>query len=566
MRFWQLTTLALLVGVIGCTKFDIRPGTAERSKDLENQSAAGNPQGAEAGEEGSKEEEKIPLLNLAITDEEALHDLKESEEQLAIVCARNAGKTNRVVQAFCVDKIRPKSLKELQAALGFNFVNVSANRNQNGAGGNPAFAVQGHSSSLVGRFTNAINPRVIIMSPDNLGNNTTNPDFVVMGFVRGEQFVEIIVNNGPPVNGVHQLDLFLVGFKQECNSKPEHCSMGELLTPAIESNWTDFTIYEAEDLKNTIVDCLHCHQPEGAESPTILRMQELRNPWTHWFRNNTAGQELINDYYAAHGQDEEYGGIPGVMIQASDPQLLENLVRGHGFRELQIQEIEFQTGNIQNEVQNASPAQPADNTVPGSSDTWEQLYQMAATGFSSDGRTIIPIPYHDVKVTEPELLTKYTQQYQDFRAGLVSMEQFEDHREALRVDQTQRANMGYAVRPGTDPQTMLIQSCNQCHNSKLDQTISRSKFDVNLAAMGERAPAEIDIAISRLKLGYTPERRAQEGIKFQNEKGEEVELAKGEHLLTMPPRRFKDLTDEQIDTLIQYLESEKARLAPSSAN
>ena len=191
---------------------------------------------------------------------------------------------------------------------------------------------------------------------------------------------------------------------------------------------------------------------------------------------------------------------------------------------------------------------------------------MAATGFSSDGRTIIPIPYHDVKVTEPALLEKYTQQYQDFRAGLVSLDQFEDHRNALRTDQTQRANMGYAVRAGTDPKTMLIQSCNQCHNSKLDQTLSRAKFDVDLDSMGARAPAAIEVAITRLKLGYSNARLKQEGIKFFNKAGEEVELAEGEHLLTMPPRRFKDLDDAQIDSLIDFLNAEKARLAASSAN
>jgi len=563
MQIWQILTLVSLVGALGCTKLEIRPGNEEKAAELEKKQAAVEAQAEQATEERVAQ---LPLVNIAITDEEALHELKESEDQIAIVCARNQGKTNRVIQAFCVNNIRPKSLKELQAALGFNFVNVSANRNQNGAGGNPAFAFQGHSSSLVGRFTNAINPRVIIMSPENLSNNTTNPNFVVMGFVRGEQFVEVIVNNGPPVNGVHQLDMFLIGFKQACNSKPEHCSPGDLLTPAIESNWTDFTVYEASDLKNTIVDCLHCHQPEGEGTPVILRMQELRNPWTHWFRDNTAGSELTADYYAAHGREAEYGGVPGIMIQASDPQKLENLIRGHGFRELQIAEIEFQTATIQGEVRTVSPAQPADNTVPGSSNTWEGLYQRAATGYSADGRTIIPIPYHDVKVTEPALLEKYTQQYQDFRAGLVKLDEFEDHRAALRTDQTQRANMGYAIRPGTDPQTMLIQSCNQCHNSKLDQSLSRAKFDVDLDSMGVKAPAAIEVAISRLKLGYSPERRKQEGIKFFNKAGEEVELAEGEHLLTMPPRRFKDLDDAQIDSLIEFLNAEKVRLTASSAN
>jgi hypothetical protein len=37
-------------------------------------------------------------------------------------------------------------------------------------------------------------------------------------------------------------------------------------------------------------------------------------------------------------------------------------------------------------------------------------------------------------------------------------------------------------------------------------------------------------------------------------------MEKGEHLLTMPPRRFKQLTDTQIDALVQYLEEQKKTL------
>ena len=87
-------------------------------------------------------------------------------------------------------------------------------------------------------------------------------------------------------------------------------------------------------------------------------------------------------------------------------------------------------------------------------------------------------------------------------------------------------------------------------------------FQVDLAIMGDAAAAEIDIAIERLKLGYTEERLGKEGIKFVSEDTrEEVKMHKGEHILTMPPRRFKSLSDSQIDAIIQYLESEKARLS-----
>lgn len=553
--------LALCVGLtLSCSRYEGFKGNAGDKK-IDPSSQA--PVVAEPAVEGvlssapaeeAKSADAIPLQDgktfLALTDEEALHALKSGEEQIAIVCNRNAGKTNKILTAFCVNKLRPKSLLEFQQALGIAVVNPALTaRNQNGTGGNPAFAFQGHSSSLVGRFTSAINPRAIIMSTEVLNNNAPNPNFIVMGFVRGEQFVELAVNN-PSTPG--QVDFFLAGFKQACNSAPKGCTPAELLTPAIESNWTEFTLFQDEDLKNTIVDCRHCHQPEGPTGPKILRMSELRNPWTHWFRDNTAGINLINDYYAAHGQDETYAGIPGPMIRGSDPQKLENMVRGNGFQQLQAIG-EFQTNTIENEVEASSPQQPASNVVPGTSATWDAMFQRVVRGET------IPIPYHDVKVTEPDLLAQFTKQYQDFKAGTLPAANFSDHREVLRTDPKQRADMGFAVAPGTSPQDALMLACAQCHSSKLDNSISRSKFNVNLAAM-PNAAEEIDIAILRLKLGHSENRLKSEDIRLLNAKGEEVSMHKGEHLLTMPPRRFKQLTDEQIDELVKYLQDEKLKL------
>lgn len=572
---FKLESALLVLLLTGCTEGNVFSPTKS-----ENTQAAETANTTETNDNkvSVEEAEELPLIQRAISDEEIIEAsggaIKEGEEQMAIVCARNAGKTNIVIQKFCVENIRPQSLREMQVALNLDPSNVT-NRGNNGANGNPGFAVQGHSSSLVGQFVSSINPRVVIFNNQTPGQTFETTNFVAMGFVRGEQFAEVLVAND---NGASNPDLFLVAFKQACNSEPEGCSAGELLTSAVESNWTEFTLYQDEDLKNTIVDCRHCHQPEGLGTQVFGRMQELRNPWVHWMRDNrNNGTVLIDDYYAAHGQNEVYGGIPGAAIEGSDPANLEDLIRANDFEVDQILEIEFQTQTILDEVSANNGAQPADNTTPGESATWESLYAQASVGVSTDGRNIIPIPYHDVKVTEPSLLQKYTQQYQDFQAGIVSMEEFEDHRNIFRLDQTQLANMGFAVREGTSPETMLVQACFQCHNGKLDTTISRARFSlgtpgvgnnstvgapfqIDFAMMGDNAVAEIDIAIDRLKLGYTEERLEAEGIKFYNEEGEAVKLHKGEHIQTMPPRRFKSLTDGQIDTLIEYLEGQKALL------
>ena len=588
----QMSTTILTVAFIGaCTKppsFNF----GQKSGETTSQNVS------DAKGKNDKEEEELPELSLiekAVTDHdiELAAGLMDGEEQMAKFCEDNKDKRNIVITKFCIEKLRPKSIIEFQQAL--NLV-VPPNQAQGniGNGGVPGYAMQGHSSSLVGQFVSAINPRVIIFNdqdPTSGVNARDSETFVAMGFVRGEQFAEVIVANlnedGTPAmvpdndgNPVKDISLFLVGFKQACNAREGGCNYGELLTDAVESNWTEFTIYSDEDLKNTIIDCRHCHQPEGLGTAKFGRMQELRNPWGHWMRNNrNNGTALIDDFEAAHGVGAGYGGVPGSSVTASDPNELENLMDANGFTQNQITDTQFDSGAIIGDVTGNNAAQPEDNTIPGESDTWEALFQLSAGAISADGRNIIPVPYHDVKVTEPSLLQKYTTQYQQFRAGQITMEQFEDHRDIFRTDQKQRADMGFAVRADASVQQTLIQACFQCHNGKLDQSISRAKFSlgtpgvglnavvgqpfqIDFAQMGDIAAAELDIAIERLRIGYSKERMKSEGIKFVSEDTrEEVELKKGEHILTMPPRRFKQLTDTQIDAIIQFMEAEKAKLA-----
>lgn len=512
-----------------------------------------------------------------ITDKELVsaYELLEGETQMTALCKDNAQKTNLVIQKFCVEGFRPTSLAELQVALNLDPSKVTS-RGNNGANGNPGFAITAHSSSLVGSFVSAINPRVIIFNSQAPGQSFLTKNFIAMGFVRGEQFVELMVANdfgeSPP-------DLFLVSFKQACNSKAEGCSPGDLLTPAIESNWTEVAVYQDDDLKNTMMDCRQCHQPEGLNTKVFGRMQELRNPWLHWMRDNRPnGTTLIDDYYAAHGREETYGGIPGPVIASSDPDNLTELMIENGFVSLQLEELEFPSQAILDEVTLEDSAQPGDNTTPGKSSTWENLFSLAAGKVSSDGRNIIPIPYHDVKVTEPALLVEFTQQYQNFLSGNLPLDQFKDHRRVLRTDHKERADMGFAVRQGTAPEDILIQACFQCHNGKLDDSISRAKFSLgtpgeglnatigapfqlDLAQMGDRASFEISKAILRLRMGHSTDGLKEAKIQFVDDNGNPVTLEKGQHVLTMPPRRFKSLTDEQIHRVIEYLESEKARLS-----
>jgi hypothetical protein len=452
-----------------------------------------------------------------------LDGLPTGAAQFTALCARLATRNvnDQVRAAFCsANRPNITSLTQLQAALGLGFpANPNPGRNNNGDPGNgPAFALSGHSSSLVTRSVSAINPRAILFTRSN-GNAT--PGFVAMGFVRGDQFVEIIAHDR--TSGA--LDFYLGRFTQACNVA-NACKPGDLLTPAGETNWTTFQIYDEGDLKNTSVDCTQCHQPGGPATARILRMQELQDPWNHWFRDNRAGgQALIADYRAAKG-NEGYAGIPGALIGSSDPALLEDLVRDNGFGN---QPNQFNSGNIQNQV-NQTAGQPQNNDVPGTSTTWNTIFNRAVAGQN------IPVPYHDVKITESATLNTMTQAYQGFLAGTLAASALPDLRNVFKTSRLFEM-AGIAARPGLDGAGIVTSMCTQCHNSRLDQTITRARFNVDLAAMSNPAGglltaaernAEIGVAITRLSMPPDDVRK-------------------------MPPESMKTLSAAEIGLVTTYL-------------
>ena len=150
-----------------------------------------------------------------------------------------------------------------------------------------------------------------------------------------------------------------------------------------------------------------------ASTTKMLRMQERRAPWTHWFRNNgnqPGGVTLLQDFQAAHGTLEDYAGIPANLLDTprSDPLVLEALVDNNS---VSPQPNEFNTTKIEQQVRASNPAEPALNMPMGTSDTWQQIYDFAAGG------NAIPVPYHDVKVTDPSKLASLSASYRAFVDG-----------------------------------------------------------------------------------------------------------------------------------------------------
>jgi hypothetical protein len=379
------------------------------------------------------------------------------------------------IRVFCADVDggtvpNVTSLVELENLLGVGFAD----------GGQPAFALLGHSSSLVSRFVSAINPRAILFTPPPADGSTPS-GYVLLSYSRGDSFVEVAAHD--PV--LNQVVLYLVVFQSTCDASDAGCTPADRLTPGDESGWTGVTSYTAAtEINDTILDCFQCHQPQGTQSPTLLRMQEINAPFTHFFSATTAGgRSLLADFHAAHGQAESYGGIPADQIDQSSPQLLAQLITAAGFG---TQPNAFDSATIEAQVEQSAPAQPSLNLPAGTSPAWSSIYAQAELGNE------IAVPYHDVKVTDPVKLAAASALYQSVQSGQQPPSALTDIRDVF-LDEGVR-DMGFAPAAGLDGGALLVQVCQQCHNSRLDQTISRALFNVQILSLlpASRKQAAID--------------------------------------------------------------------------
>ena len=427
--------------------------------------------------------------------------LATGKKQRQRLCGR--GGDDLVIDAFCRGPAPEiTGLAELRAALGFE---TNENIIEQG------FALNGHSTSLVSRVVSAINPRIIFVRVENDTHELT-----ALAFARGEQISEIVVRD----RGSDELQFYVGRFSLPCNDDEAGCVPADRFSEDFESGWSEFDIYAEEDVENTPLDCKVCHQPDGPGTPKLLRMQEFAAPWTHWFyRLSVGGRALLADYRAAKG-DEPFAGVSAEEIQMSQPGLLNSTIYFGGTRE---QPNEFLSSDIEREVMESAAAlggdQPVDNSVPGESELWNAIYERAKRGEA------ISVPYHDVKVTDPDKLAARTQAYADYRAGRLPRELLPDLADVYPDDPVLLARIGFVTEPGLDGEEGLLQACGQCHNPRLDQTLSRARFGVDLSSMSRK---QKELAIARVSLPL-------------------------DHPSAMPPAQFRHLSDEGRERLIELL-------------
>jgi hypothetical protein len=444
--------------------------------------ACGTDRPGSAGDDGAD-------ASMTPADPDPLSGLPTGVEQWKAVCAKHYG--DIISAKFCASATPPTltSLADLEALLG-----LTVQPNPNGLPGintNVRVTLNGESTGLGIRSTNPITPRAFLSTPPLAG--APNPTYQVLTFSRGEPFVELVANDP----AAQTLRFFLVRFHPTCEATG--CTHGDLQTSTIESGWTSYTLYDDAAISNTTVDCLNCHQAGGPGTKKILRMQELLNPWGHWFypeRPETL--QIVQAFQAAH-PTESYAGIPYQNILPSRPFSLMQLLQNNGFG---TQPNAFDTLTINTEL-----------AAGGTSQTWAQLYAKSLAGLE------IPVPYY----TNPYDTTKLqamTAAYQQTVAGTMSRAQMPDV-SATMMDSA-LADMSIRPKAGLDGRGILVQMCQMCHNSRLDQTQSRARF--NVEQLGQLSRTEKDLAIARLQLP-ADDRHAMPPVRFHELSAAERQLA-----------------------------------------
>ncbi|MCA9672602.1 MAG: hypothetical protein KC503_43710 [Myxococcales bacterium] len=434
-----------------------------------------------------------------------LEGLPSGAQQLAALCAK--GHADTVAKAFCNAATPPvlSSLADLQKLVGLEIKGANPSSGQNG---NPGFATVHHSTALGTRKVNELVPRVIFFTPALGALNQTplkpNPTYDILAFSRGELFVELASKD--TISGEPRF--YLLRIHHACETKPGGCTNADLLTHSIESSWTGYSLYDDDAIKNTTVDCLQCHQRGGPGTPKRLLMQEFSLYWNHWFFNESPKQDAVRaNFGAAHAGEASYAGLPIATYtgkRLTHPGHLQALLQHNGFG---TQANSFDSIQIDKELKT------------GTKPSWDALYAKTVAGQA------MAAPFFDVTPSDPTLVAQMTTAYQAVLTGAKPASTLPDITQT--VPQANWPSISVQPAAGLDGRGIMTHICRHCHNSTLDQSISRAGFNVDTLDTLPRAIK--DMAIDRL-------------LRPDNDRRK------------MPPLRFHELTTAQRDLVIKELQ------------
>ncbi len=454
-RTWRLERLTVPLLVASCG------GAGEEAPPQEQPAQPVPAVPATAGQATVSDWASLPAV---LDADRELAALGSRQETFARVCGRGHG--DAFAEALC-NSGQPPEVRNLGDLLALAGLANSDSR---------AFALSGNSTSVVAKHVSPVNPRLIVF-PRVDAELTRHETMTAVGFVRGEQFVEVVSRDLL----TDDFNFYLFAFEQSCNYENAGCDLASLLSEEIEHDWTAYSVYDHVDLEPTSLDCLSCHQMGPVGTRRILRMQELTGPWLHWFpqrfgQRTDSDRVLTAQFADAHRVDSQYGGIPmATIVNAIDEgsaAQLEALLRAEGSGE---QPNPFDGHIVQEVAEGASP-------------TWEARFKAHLRGEA------IAVPYPLMDVTDEAKRTRAVQSYVDVVSGVAPRDSMLDLRDIFTEDAKQK--LSFVPPPGADGKTVLRQMCARCHDGRGDPTLSKNRF--NVLQLDQMPMEEKELAIARM--------------------------------------------------------------------
>lgn len=442
----------------------------------------------------------IPSSGLKL--ENALDKLPKNQQSLDVICSKSG--SDKFRKAFCqTNRPQIKGLRDLYSVLGISINDTN-------------FSCTTNSVSLVRNEVSVLNPRCI-----GFTRIQQDAEALAIGYQRGElTLVEIVARD--PQN--KELAFFLVDYELPCEKKPDGCQSGEYFVESSESGWVNLSFYEDVSLVNTAFDCTNCHQPGGHGTQKKLRMAEASLPWTHWMSSDTeCGKSLTSDFETAHSGEGFYAGIPLQLFSRMKAENLEFFVNNNGFKGRTHGNDFYNSFQIESEItENPDVLSP----------TWFEEYERRNLFLGLDSFGGVSMPYSKCKQSDPDRLNSFTKKYRAAASGQASLSSVPMLNKVNKDSETDLRDRGLLAANHLDDRQLLERACLPCHNSRVDSSISRSKFNVEL--LGANSLETIDRAIERVRMS-------------------------DDDLEKMPPRLFLNLLDTEKQRLISYLSSIKRR-------
>ena len=441
------------------------------------------------------------------------------------VCAR--GNQDPVARRLCAEPRAPlRSLEELERVFwptGRTF------------GDNYAVGLTYHSQALGARLVSAVNPAVILLSlePYTSGDDAALPQSatdLAIAFTRGEQMVEMLGVDVPN----QRLNFYLLAYGHACRAAGD-CTASDVLGPRIERDWTSWTLYQAEDIEDTPLSCLSCHQSGGPGTPRRFLMRQFLLPWIHWGESSdaitttrcpdgsrlalsqvpTSGATLVpnlgSTFARAHAGEALFGGEPiesliqrrsGAEISDAAKQVRAAILRRDGNPSL-ADNVEARFPLEEPFPLDSDQVLQGDYCPGGAKDAWNRYRQSVLL------REGLPIPYYGYDVLESEHSAAARADYGAYLRASPSNDAFEIL-SPLVGDEVATA-VGFLPDPESEAPAILRQMCGRCHRGDEAPSMRRARFDARHPERLTRA--SMSEAMRRIQLGESdpevmPPRRA----------------------------------------------------------